>query len=86
MNIFEKIEFYKKQFEELHVLPDMIESYLSGYDIECKSVDEMIEEFFYVFGEYDITKRDFIHVAKSLGYEYMQVYRHNKRFYTLVKE
>lgn len=85
MNIFEKIEFYKKQYEELHVVPDMIDSYLSGYDIEGKSVDEMFEEFLYVFGDYDITKRDFIHVAKTLGYEYMQVYKYQKRFYTLIK-
>ena len=85
MNIFEKIEFYKKQYEELHVVPDMIDSYLSGYDIEGKSVDEMFEEFIYVFGDYDINKRDFIHVAKTLGYEYMQVYKYQKRFYTLIK-
>lgn len=86
MNILDRIEFYKRQYEELSVLPDLIESYLSGYEIEDKSVDEMIEEFFYVFGECDITKRDFIFVAKSLGYEYMQVYRHNRRFYTLIRE
>ena len=85
MNIFEKIKFYKEQYEELHVVPDMIESYLSGYDIEDKSVDEMFEEFIYVYGDYDINKRDFIHVAKSLGYMYLQVCRDSKRFYTLVK-
>lgn len=86
MNIFERIEFYKKQYDELHVVPDMIDSYLTGYDIEDKSIDEMFDEFFYVFGAYDITKRDFIHIARSLGYEYLQVYKYNKRFYTLIKE
>ena len=86
MNIFEKIEFYKRQYEELHVLPDMIDSYLSGYDIEDKSVNEMIKEFLYVFGNYDITNKDFICIAKSLGYEHSQVCVNGKRFYTLVKE
>lgn len=85
MNIFERIEFYKNQYEELQVVPDMIESYLSGYDIEGKSVDEMFDEFIYVFGDYDITKRDFMHIAKSLGYEHKRASVNDERFYTLIK-
>lgn len=86
MNIIEKIEFYKKQYEELCTLPDFIDMYLSGYDIYNKSVDEMMKEFFHVFGEYKITNKDFIYVAKTLGYAHMQVCVEGKRFYTLVKE
>ena len=85
MNIFEKIEFYKKQYEELHVVPDMIDSYLSGYDIEDKSVDDMMKEFFHVFGDCSITNKDFVCVAKSLGYEHKQVSVNGERFYTLIK-
>ena len=86
MNILEKYNFYKQQYEELDLMFDVVDSYLSGYDIEDKSVDEMIEEFFYVFGKYNITNKDFICIAKSLGYDHRQVSVNGKRFYTLVKE
>ena len=86
MNILEKYNFYKQQYEELDVMFDVIDSYLSGYDIENKSVDEMMNEFFHVFGEYDITNKDFVCVAKSLGYEHRQVSVDGKRYYTLMKE
>ena len=85
MNIIEKYNFYKEQYEELSVMIDVIDSYLSGYDIENKSVEEMIKEFFYVFGEYNITNKDFICIAKSLGYEHKQVSVEGERFYTLMK-
>ena len=85
MNILEKYNFYKQQYEELDLLFDDVDSYLSSYDIEDKSVDEMIKEFLYVFGNYDITNKDFVCIAKSLGYEHSQVSVNGKRFYTLVK-
>lgn len=85
MNILEKIEKIRTQYEELHTLPDCIETYLAGYDIDNKSVDEMLKEFFHVFGKYDITNKDFICIAESLGYVHTRTCVEGKRFYTLVK-
>ena len=85
MNILEKYKFYKEQYDELSIVFDDIDSYLSGYDIEDKSVDDMMKEFFYVFGDCSITNKDFVCVAKSLGYEHKQISVNGERFYTLIK-
>ena len=57
-------------YEELHMLPDTVDIYLSSYDTEGKSVDDMMNEFFHVFGKYDINNQDFVCIAKLLGYEH----------------
>lgn len=85
MNILERAKFYKEQYEELKTFFDDVDTYLTGYDTEGLSVDAMMKEFFHVFGKYNISKRDFIHVAESLGYEHKQMYSNGRRYYTLVK-
>ena len=85
MNIIEKIEYHKKMYEELCTLPDSVDLYLSSYDIDNKSVEEMMQEFFHVFGKYKITNKDFVYVAKVLGYTHIRTCVEGKRFYTLTR-
>ena len=95
MNIFEKRDYYKElydnreyhkeQYDYMCAMIESVDLYFDSYDTEGKSVDEMMEEFFYVYGEYDITKRDFIFIAKHFGYMHKQVCFEGKRFFTLVK-
>lgn len=86
MNILEKRDYHKEQYKELDMLIETVDVYLSSYDTDGKSVDDMMNDFFHVFGKYDITNKDFVHIAKSLGYEYRRICVNDVRYYTLVRE
>ena len=88
MNIFERIDKLRvcaEEYEELYMFPESAEAYFESYDVDNKSIDDMMKEFFYVYGAFAVTNKDFVCVAESLGYKRKQTCVDGRRFYTLVK-
>ena len=82
MNIFEKKAFHQQKHDELELLIDHVELYLSAYDIEGMSIEEMMNEFSQLYAE-EVSKKDFVCIAKSLGFRHTQRVIDGERRYIL---